>query len=188
MNADDILLDVEERMDKAIDVLKHALAGIRTGRANPGLVDSLRVEAYGSPTPLKQLASVGVPPDQPSQIVIRPFDPGTLKDIEKAIQASGLGFNPMSDGRVLRLNVPPLSGEVRRKMVGRIKELSEEAKVSIRNVRRDGNKEADQAEKDKKLGEDDCKALKEEIQELTKKYESRANDIARAREAEVMEE
>ncbi len=188
MNSDDTLLDVEERMDKAIDVLKHALAGIRTGRANPGLVDSLRVEAYGSPVPMKQLASVGVPPDQPSQIVIRPFDPGTLKDIEKAIQASGLGFNPMSDGRVLRLNVPPLSGEVRRKMVGRIKELTEEAKVSIRNVRRDGNKEADQAEKDKKLGEDDCKALKEEIQELTKKYESRANEIAKAREAEVMEE
>src|SRR5437764_570479 len=91
MDADEILLDVEERMEKAIDVLKHALAGIRTGRANPGLVDSLRVEAYGSPTPLKTLASVGVPPDQPSQIVIRPFDPGTLKDIEKAIQASGLG-------------------------------------------------------------------------------------------------
>jgi ribosome recycling factor len=188
MSADDILLDVEERMDKAIDVLKHALTGIRTGRANPGLVDSLRVEAYGSPVPMKQLASVGVPPDQPSQIVIRPFDPGTLKDIEKAIQASGLGFNPMSDGRVLRLNVPPLSGEVRRKMVGRIKELTEEAKVAIRNVRRDGNKDADQAEKDKKLSEDDCKGLKEEIQELTKKYESRANELAKSREAEVMEE
>ena len=96
MNADDILLDVEERMEKAIDVLKHALAGIRTGRANPGLVDSLRVDAYGSPTPIKQLASIGIPPDQPSQIVIRPFDPTTLKDIEKAIQASGLGFNPFS--------------------------------------------------------------------------------------------
>jgi ribosome recycling factor len=188
MNADDILLDVEERMDKAIDVLKHALSGIRTGRANPGLVDSLRVEAYGSPTPLKTLASVGVPPDQPSQIVIRPFDPGTLKDIEKSIQAAGLGFNPMNDGRVLRLNVPPLSGEVRRKMVGRIKDLTEEAKVSIRNVRRDGNKYADQSEKDKKISEDDCKGLKDEIQELTKKYEARANELARSREAEVMEE
>src|SRR5262249_53073034 len=151
MNADDILLDVEERMEKAIDVLKHALAGIRTGRANPGLVDSLRVEAYGSPVPLKQQGSVGGPPDQPSQIVIRPLATATLKDIEKAMQASGLGFNPMSDGRVLRLNVPPLSGEVRRKMVARVKELTEEAKVSIRNVRRDGNKEADQAEKEKKL-------------------------------------
>lgn len=188
MNADDILLDVEERMEKAIDVLKHALTGIRTGRANPGLVDSLRVEAYGSPVPIKQLATIGVPPDQPTQIVIRPFDPGTLKDIEKAIQASGLGFNPMNDGRLLRLNVPPLSTEVRRKMVGRIKELTEEAKVSVRNVRRDGNKAADQAEKDKSLSEDDCKGLKDEIQELTKTYESRANDLAKAKEAEVMEE
>src|ERR1700742_4568609 len=111
MPADDIMLDAEERMDKAIQVLKNSLAGIRTGRANPGLVDTLRVEAYGSPTPMKQLASVRGPPDQPSPILIRPFDPGTLKDIEKAIQASGLGFNPISDGRVLRLNVPPLSGE-----------------------------------------------------------------------------
>ena len=188
MNADDILLDVEERMEKALDVLKHAMTGIRTGRANPGLVDTLRVEAYGSPTPIKQLASVGVPPDQPSQIVIRPFDPGTLKDIEKAVQASGLGFNPINDGRVLRLNVPPLSTEVRRKMVGRTKDLSEETKVAVRNVRRDGNKLADQSEKDKSLSEDDCKKLKEEIQDLTKKYESRANDLARAKEAEVMEE
>lgn len=188
MDADDILLDVEERMEKAIDVLKHALTGIRTGRANPGLVDTLRVEAYGSPTPIKQLASIGIPPDQPSQIVIRPFDPGTLKDIEKAIQASGLGFNPNNDGRVLRLNVPPLSGEVRRKMVGRIKDLSEEAKVAVRNVRRDGNKLAEQAEKDKSMSEDDCKKIKEEIQDLTKKFESRANDLAKAKEAEVMEE
>ena len=180
MNADDILLDVEERMEKAIDVLKHALAGIRTGRANPGLVDSLRVEVYGSPTPIKQLASVGAP--RPTQIVIRPFDPGTLKDIEKAIQASGLGFNPQNDGRVLRLNVPPLSTEVRRKMVGRIKELTEEAKVAIRNVRRDGNKAADQDQKEKELSEDERDSVKEEIQELTKKYEDLAADSAAAKE------
>ena len=103
--------------------------------------------------PIKQLASVGAP--EPNQIVIRPYDPGTIKDIEKAIQASDLGFNPQSDGRVIRLNVPPLSTEVRRKMVGRIKDLAEETKVAIRNVRRDGNKMADQAEKDKDLSEDD---------------------------------
>src|SRR5215510_11197802 len=127
MSADDILLDTEERMEKAIGVLKQALAGIRTGRANPGLVDSLRVEVYGSPTPIKQLASVGAP--EPTQIVIRPFDPGTLKDIEKAIQSSGLGFTPMNDGRLIRINIPPLSGEVRKKLVARIKELAEEAKV-----------------------------------------------------------
>jgi ribosome recycling factor len=186
MSAEEILLDVEERMEKAVDVLKHSLAGIRTGRANPGLVDSLRVEAYGSPTPLKQLASIGAP--EPTQIVIRPFDPGTLKDIEKAIQASGLGLNPLNDGKLIRLNVPALSTEVRRKLVARIKELTEEAKVSIRNVRRDGNKLADQEEKVKILSEDDRDNVKQEIQELTKKFENRANDLAKSKEQEVMED
>ncbi|MCI0737849.1 MAG: ribosome recycling factor [Gemmataceae bacterium] len=186
MPVDDILLDVEERMEKAADVLKHALAGIRTGRANPGLVDSLRVEVYGSPTPIKQLASVGAP--EPTQIVIRPFDPGTIKDIEKAILASGLGFTPQNDGRLIRLNVPPLSTEVRKKLVARIKELAEEAKVSIRNVRRDGNKAADTEQKEKVISEDDCEKAKEEIQELTKKYEQRVTDLAKAKEAEVMED
>jgi ribosome recycling factor len=186
MNADDILLDAEDRMEKAIGVLKQALAGIRTGRANPGLVDSIRVEAYGSATPLKQLASVGAP--EPQQIVIRPYDPSIIKDIEKAIVASDLGFNPQSDGRVVRINVPPLSTEVRRKLVARIKELTEDAKVSIRNIRRDGNKAADQAEKDKSLSEDDCERLKEQVQELTKKFENQASEMAKKRESEVMED
>ncbi|MGO8689505.1 MAG: ribosome recycling factor [Thermoguttaceae bacterium] len=185
MTADEILLDVEERMEKAVGVLRGALAGIRTGRANPGLVDSLRVDAYGSPTPLKQIASVGAP--EPNQIVIRPYDPGTLKDIEKAIQASDLGFNPQNDGRIIRLSVPPLSTEVRRKMVGRVRELVEETKVAIRNVRRDGNKTADQSEKDKDLSEDDRDQVKEQIQDLTKQYEGQAADMAKAREKEVME-
>lgn len=185
MDADEILMDVEERMEKARDVLKGELAGIRTGRANPGLVDSLRVEVYGSPTPIKQLASVGAP--EANQIVIRPYDPGTIKDIEKAILASDLGFTPQSDGRIIRLNVPPLTTETRRKLVGRIKELSEAAKVSIRNVRRDGNKEAEQAQKDKILTEDDCDNVKKEIQELTKKYEDEVTRLAKAKETEVME-
>ena len=186
MAVDDVLLDVEERMEKAVSVLKSSLAGLRTGRANPGLVDSLRVEAYGSPTPLKQIASVGAP--EPDQIVIRPYDPGTLKDIEKAIQASDLGMNPQNDGRMIRLFVPPLSGEVRRKMVGRVKELAEEAKVALRNVRRDGNKMADQAEKDKDLSEDERDRVKDEIQDLIKKYENQASDMAKNRETEILEE
>jgi ribosome recycling factor len=183
---EEILLDTEERMEKAIAVLKSALAGIRTGRANPGLVESLRVEVYGSPLPIKQVAAVGAP--EPTQIVIRPYDQGTLKDIEKAILASDIGFTPQNDGRVIRLNVPPLSTEVRRKMVGRIKELAEESKVAIRNIRRDGNKMADQAEKDKDLPEDDADRVREEIQELTKTYESKVNDMAKAREKDVMED
>lgn len=185
MSSDDILLEAEEHMEKSITHLKTSLAGIRTGRANPGLVDTLRVEVYGSATPIKQLASVGAP--EPTQIVVRPYDPGTIKDIEKAIVASGLGFNPQNDGKLIRINVPPLSTEVRKKMVARIKELTEEAKVSIRNVRRDANKAADQGEKDKELSEDECKKVKEEIQDLTKRYENQAADMAKTREGEVME-
>jgi ribosome recycling factor len=167
-------------------VLKASLAGIRTGRANPGLVDSLRVEVYGSSTPIKQLASVGAP--ESTQIVIRPYDPGTLKEIEKAIVASDLGFNPQNDGRLIRINIPPLSTEQRKKMVSRIKELAEEAKISIRNIRRDGNKALDQAEKAKEISEDQRDDLKDEVQELTKKYEQRANDMAKRRESEVLEQ
>ena len=186
MTSEEILFDVEERMEKAIGVLKHSLAGIRTGRANPGLVDTLRVEAYGSQVPIKQLAAVGAP--EPNQIVIRPYDPGTIKDIEKAIQTSDLGFNPQSDGRIIRLNVPPLSTDVRRKMVARIKDLTEEAKVAIRNVRRDGNKMADQSEKDKELSEDDRDKVKDDVQELTKRFENQASEMAKAREKDVMED
>ncbi len=186
MPSDDILLDAEERMEKAVEVFRHALQGIRTGRANPGLVDTLRVEVYGSPTPIKALANVGAP--EPNQIVVRPFDPSTLKDIEKAIQASGLGFNPQSDGRVIRIIIPALSADVRRKMTGRIKELAEEARVAIRNVRRDANKAAETQESGGDMTEDDCKSCKEEVQELTKKFEGTVGSFASAKEAEVMEE
>jgi ribosome recycling factor len=185
MGADDILLDVEDRMDKAIAHLKSSLAGIRTGRANPGLVDSLKVEVYGSQTPMKQLASVGAP--EPQQILIRPYDPGTIKDIERAIVNSNLGLAPQNDGRVIRINVPPLTTETRKKLVARIKELTEEAKVSVRNVRRDGNKAAEQGEKDGDLSEDERDKVKDDVQELTKKYEALAGDMAKKREDEVME-
>src|SRR6056297_1286176 len=186
MSSEEILMDAEERMEKAVSVLGNNLSGIRTGRANPGLVDSIKVEAYGSQAPLKQLASIGTP--EPQQILIRPYDAGTIKDIEKAIVAGDLGLNPQNDGRVIRLNVPPLSTEVRKKMVGRIKELAEEAKISIRNIRRDANKAADQAEKEKELTEDDRDKLKESVQELTKTYESKVVEMAKAREAEVLED
>ncbi len=186
MTLDDILLDTEDRMEKAIEVLKKNLAGIRTGRANPGLVDSVRVDVYGSPTPIKQIASVGAP--EPTQIVIRPYDASTIKDIEKAIVASDLGFNPQNDGRVVRINIPPLSTDVRKKLVTRIKDLTEDTKVAIRNVRRDGNKAADQACKDKLISEDQRDDLKNQIQEFTKNYEEKGSEMASARETEVMED
>jgi ribosome recycling factor len=184
MSVEEILMDAEERMEKALAKLKQDLTGIRTGRANPGMVDSLRVEAYGSPVPIKTVASVSAP--EPQQIVIRPFDPSIIKDIEKGIIASDLGLAPQSDGKVIRLNIPPLSGDVRRKMVARTKELSEEMKVAVRNVRRDGNKQADQEQKDKLLTEDDCKQAQDQVQKLTKKFEDRANELAKAKETEVM--
>jgi ribosome recycling factor len=183
---DDIKNDTTERMEKAMEVLKKNLSGIRTGRANPGLVDSLRVDVYGSPQPIKQIASVGAP--EPTQIVIRPYDTSVIKEIEKAIVGSDLGFNPQSDGRVVRINIPPLSTDVRKKMVARIKELSEEAKVSIRNIRRDGNKAAEQAEKDKEVTEDQRDDIKDEIQKLTKDYEDQVNAMAKEREKEVMDD
>ena len=182
---DDILLDVEERMEKAVARLKSNLAGIRTGRANPGLVDSLKVDAYGSQCPLKQLASIGCP--EPTQIVIRPYDPTTLKDISKAIVNSDLGFAPQDDGKVIRLNVPPLSQETRRKLVARIGELKEEAKVSLRNVRRDGVKACEKGEKDKLFSENERDDAKKEIDELIKKYEKEINTLADAREQDVLE-
>ncbi|AMV34762.1 Ribosome-recycling factor [Pirellula sp. SH-Sr6A] len=186
MSVEDIMLDAEERMEKALGVLKNNLAGIRTGRATPGLLDSVKVTVYGSATPLKQLASVGAP--EPQQLVIRPFDPSTIKDIEKAIVASELGLNPQNDGRIIRINIPPLSTDVRKKLVARIKDLSEESKVSIRNVRRDANKAVETEEKEKLISEDDRDKAKEDIQELTKKYENSVGDLAKAREAEVMNE
>ena len=186
MTIEELLLDAEDRMDKAIEVLKKNLSGIRTGRANPGLVDSLRVDVYGSPTPIKQIASVGAP--EPTQIVIRPYDPSVIKEIEKAIVAGDLGYNPQSDGRVVRINIPPLSTDVRKKMVSRIKELAEDAKISIRNIRRDANKAAEQAEKDKECSEDQRDDAKNDVQDLTKKFEDQVTEMAKAREKEVMED
>ncbi|HBV63331.1 MAG TPA: ribosome recycling factor [Rhodopirellula sp.] len=185
MPADEILMDAEERMEKAIAHLGDSLSGIRTGRATPGLVDSIRVEVYGSMQPLKQLASVGTP--EPQQIVIRPYDASTIKEIEKAIVAGDLGLNPQNDGRIIRLNVPALSTEVRKKMVSRVKELAEEAKVSLRNIRRDANKAADGEEKAKDISEDDRDKIKDDVQDLTKKYEAQATEMAKVREAEVTE-
>lgn len=186
MTTELIISDTNERMEKAIEVLKKNLSGIRTGRANPGLVDSLRVDVYGSPTPIKQVASVGAP--EPTQIVIRPYDTSIVKEIEKAIVSADLGFNPQSDGRVVRINIPPLSTDVRKKMVSRIKELGEEAKISIRNIRRDSNKAADQSEKDKEISEDQRDDVKDRVQELTKASEVTVNELMKVRETEVMED
>jgi ribosome recycling factor len=186
MTSDEILLDAEERMEKAVTVFRDELRGLRTGRATPALVDSLRVEYYGSPTPLKQLAQINTP--DPQQIVIRPFDQSVLKDIEKAIRSSDLGMSPNNDGKMIRLTVPPMSGEQRQKLVTRIKKSSEEAKVACRNIRRDGNKQFDQAEKNKEMTEDERDRGKEEVQKLLKQYEDKVTEMAEKKSKEILEQ
>src|SRR5258708_5755474 len=175
MTHEEILFDGEERMEKAVNVLKDELRGLRTGRATPALVDHLRVEYYGSPTPLKQLAQISTP--DPQQIVIRPFDQSCLKDIQKAIRPNDLGMAPHNEGKMIRFTVPPMSGEQRQKMVGRIKKSAEEAKVACRNIRRDANKQFDQAEKAKEMTEDERDKGKEEVQSLLKKYEDKVTEM-----------
>jgi ribosome recycling factor len=186
MTSEEILFDGEERMEKAINVFKDELRGLRTGRATPALVDSIRVEYYGSPTPLKQLAQISTP--DPQQIVIRPFDQSVLKEIEKAIRSSDLGMSPNNDGKLIRLTVPPMSGEQRQKMVARIKKSAEEAKVALRNIRRDANKHFDQAEKAKEMTEDERDAGKEEVQTLLKRYEDKVTEMADKKSKEVLEQ
>jgi ribosome recycling factor len=186
MTNDEILFDAEERMEKAANVFRDELRGLRTGRATPALVDGIRVEYYGSPTPLKQLAQINTP--DPQQIVIRPFDQNSLKDIEKAIRSSDLGMSPNNDGKMIRLVVPAMSGEQRQKLVTRIKKLAEESKVALRNIRRDANKHFDAAEKEKEMTEDERDKGKEEVQTLLKKFEDRVGEMADKKSKEVMEQ
>src|SRR5438067_4616902 len=185
MSIEEIVLEAEERMEKSLALLTEQLRGVRTGRANVGLVDSIRVDYYGSPTPLKQVANLSTP--EPQQILIRPFDPSAIGDIVKAIQASDIGLTPNSDGKAVRLNVPSLSVEQRKKLVSRVKDLAEEARVAIRNIRRDANKMADHEMSEKILTEDDLKTCKDEIQTLTKRFETKVNETAEKKSAEILE-
>jgi ribosome recycling factor len=186
MSSDEILFDAEERMEKALSVLQGQLRGLRTGRATPALVDQLKVEYYGSPTPLKTLAQINCP--DPQSIVIRPFDQSCLKDIEKAIRSSNLGMAPTNDGKMLRLSVPSMSGDQRKKMVAEIKKTSEDAKVACRNIRRDANKHFEQAEKNKEMTEDDRDSGKEKVQELLKTFEAKVEEVADKKSKEIMEQ
>jgi ribosome recycling factor len=185
MAYDDIVLEAEEKMEKAVEVLYGEFKGVRTGRATPGLVDGVTVDYYGAPTPLKQLATITVPDAR--MIVLKPFDPGSLGEIEKAIQKSNLGINPANDGKMIRLAIPPLSEERRKQMVKMAKDLVEKAKVSIRNARRDANAQADAEEKDGTLTEDERFKAKEEIQRLTEQYEKKAEDGLEKKTKEILE-
>lgn len=185
MSFDDVLLDTEDKMDKAIDVFSNEARGIRTGRATPGLIENVRVEYYGSPTPLKQIATISVP--EARLLVIKPFDPSSLKNIEKAILISDLGLTPNADGKILRIVVPPLSEERRHQLVNQVKEMGEKAKIAVRNIRRDSNRQADKLEKDSVLGKDDARRLKDEIQELTKNHEKKIDEIFAEKKKDILE-
>ena len=185
MAMDEILLDVEEKMQAATDHLRKELRSIRTGRASAGLIEHIKVDYYGSPTDLRQLATISTP--DAALILIKPFDPSSIKDIEKAIQASDVGITPNSDGKVIRLAVPSLSTERRRQIAGQLKKMAEAARVSVRNVRRDGNKEIDKQQKASQLTEDESYKHKEDIQKLTARHEEKITEVLDAKTNEIQE-
>lgn len=187
MDLDTILLEAEEAMDKALSYLGSELKGVRTGRASPGLVEFVKVEVYGGESDLRSVAAISVP--EPAQIVIKPFDPATVKEIAKGIEKAGLGLNPNIDGKIIRLNIPPLSGDRRKQLVGSVKQMGEQAKVTVRNARRDANRQIDQLAKDKDahLSEDAAKDAKDEIDSLTRKHEASIDQAVEAKSKEVME-
>ncbi len=184
MPVDDILLDCEEHMDKALEHLKHELRGIRTGRANPAMVESVKVDYYGSPTELRSIASINVP--EPTQLLIKPFSPGDMKAIERAINDAKLPMTPHSDGKTLRLTLPPMSQDVRVKMAGQVKGMAEDVKVRIRNARREANKLVDSEQKGAVMSEDEANSAKEQVQELTKTYETKVDELVEAKKKEIM--
>ena len=185
MPVDDVLLDAEEHMEKAIEHLQHELRGLRTGRASPALVEELRVEYYGTPTALKAIAAISVP--EATQLLIRPFSPQDIKAIEKAINDSKIGLTPHSDGRQVRLQLPMLSQERRLQLAGQAKGFSEAAKIAIRNARRDANKIIDTEQKGGLMTEDEANNGKEQVQELTKTYEQKVEDVIEKKRNDIMQ-
>jgi ribosome recycling factor len=186
MPLDEIEFEAEEAMEKAVTFLKQEFRGVRTGRASPGLVEhvKIKVPSYGeAPMDLKSLATISVP--DPSMLLVKPFDPTTLKDIERGLQEASLGINPQSDGKVIRLPIPALSGERRQQIAGQIKKMAESQKIVLRNVRRDAIQKIDAEKKSGKLPEDEAKRGHELIDKLIKKYETTLDDMTTAKTKEV---
>ena len=177
--------DLKRRMDQAVAGFQSNLASTRTGRASAHMLDQIRVDYYGTPTPITQMAQVSTPEAQ--TILIQPFDPSIVKEIEKAIQASDLGFNPLSDGKLIRVPVPPMTEERRRDVVKHLNKVLEEHRTGVRNVRRDGNDALKKLAKDKKISEDEEKRAMEEVQKMTDDEIRRMEDLSRRKEAEVMQ-
>jgi ribosome recycling factor len=181
----DMLSSAEGRMRGAIQVLHDDLSAIRTGRASPALVEKLPIEYYGTPTPLMQLATINVP--EPRSLMIKPFDPTTIKIIEKAIQSSDLGLNPNNDGKVIHLNLPPLTEERRRDLVKHVHHRLEESRVAIRNIRRDAHNDMRDFEKEKLISEDELERGEEDLQKLTDRFIEEVAEMGKKKEIEIME-
>jgi ribosome recycling factor len=178
------LESVRQRMDDALEAVRRDFSSVRTGKATPALLDSVRVEAYGSKVPLNQVATVVTP--EPTLIVIQPFDRSLIGEIERGIQQAGLGFNPGNDGQVIRVPVPPLNEERRREFVKLLAQMAEDGKVSIRHARRDGNEEVKRLQKASELSEDDARRMSDEIQKLTDQYIEKLDTSLKSKEKEVM--
>ena len=185
MPVDDVLLDCEEHMEKAIEHLQHELRTIRTGRATPALVEHIQVMYYEQLTPLKSIASIQVP--EATQLLIKPFQASDLKAIERAINDSNIGLTPHSDGKQLRLMLPPLSQERRTQLANQCKGFAEHGKIAIRNARRDANKVIETEEKGKVMTEDEAKAGKDQVQELTKTYETKVDEMIEKKKNEILQ-
>lgn len=182
---EEIKKKLRERMDKSIESLKEEFKKVRSGRANASLVEGLMVDYYGNRLPLKQLAGISVP--EPRLIVVQPWDKGALSEIEKAFHKSDLMLNPNNDGKVIRIAIPPLTEDRRKELVKVAKGKAEDARVAIRNIRRDGNDEVKIAEKESHISEDESKKVLEEIQKITDEYIDQINSIVELKEAEIME-
>ena len=180
MDSDMIMLELTDKMDKAIESLEKRFATVRAGRANPSSLDGIMVEYYGSMTPLKQLATIAVP--EARQLLIKPFDKGALKDIEKAILASNLGYNPGNDGETIRIVIPELTEERRRELAKQVKAMSEDAKVVIRNLRREGIEDVEKLE----LPEDQEKGMEKDIQDMVNEYNKKIEAKLKEKEQELL--
>ena len=187
MSTSAIEKECTNKMSKTVEFLRQELRGIRTGRAHPGLVEHIKIEvaSYGSTMELRELATISVP--DPATLLVKPFDPTTLKDIERGLQTSDFGVTPQNDGKAIRLPLPPLSGERRQQLVGQVRKMAEAQKVAVRNARRDANKAVDSAEKEKTVSEDEAKSLKDRIQKLTKKHEDEIDATLAAKAKEIEE-
>jgi len=184
MPTKEIISESKAKIKKAVEILQDELKAVRTGRASTTIVENMKVDYYGTPTLLKQMATLATP--QADMIVIKPFDPASVKDIEKAIKNSDLSIAPIVDGKLIRLNVPPLSEERRKQLVQQAKQMGEQTKVSIRNIRREANKQLEKEQKDKLITEDDLQVGKRQIDDITREYTDKVDEVVKNKSDEIM--